>query len=87
MLRISVDGASVKGRQGAKVRILIPLALAKYASRFLPEGANAELSMQGIDLAQLLKDIGDDVPDGRILGIEADDESGGGKTTIVIEVV
>lgn len=87
MLRIVVDAPATGGSSGAKVRVNIPLALAKYAARFLPSDASAELSSQGIDLAQLLKDLGDEVPDGRLVDIEAEDEKGGGTTTVVIEVV
>jgi len=87
MLRIVVDAPATGGSSGAKVRVNIPLALAKYAARFLPSDASAELSSQGIDLAQLLKDLGDEVPDGRLVDIEAEDDKGGGTTTVVIEVV
>ncbi len=87
ILRISVDAPGNGEESGAKVRVNIPLALAKYASRFMPADASAELSTQGIDLAQLLKDLGDDVPDGRLVDVEADDASSGRKTTIIVEVV
>ena len=45
------------------------------------------LSDQGIDIAQLLQDLGDDVPDGRLVDIEAEEGDGDGKMAIVIEVV
>ncbi|HRN18729.1 MAG: hypothetical protein WC972_11580 [Trueperaceae bacterium] len=87
ILRISIDAPGNGEENAAKVRVNVPLALAKYASRFLPADASAELSMQGIDLAQLLKDLGDDVPDGRLVDVEADDGVGGRKTSIVVEIV
>lgn len=87
VLRIAVDAPPNGEGSGAKVRVNIPLALAKYAGRFLPADASAELSLQGIDLEQLLKDLGDDVPDGRLVDVEADDGVGGRKTSIVVEIV
>jgi len=87
ILRISIDAPGNGDENAAKVRVNVPLSLAKYANRFLPADASAELSMQGIDLAQLLKDLGDDVPDGRLVDVEADDGKGGRKTSIVVEIV
>ncbi len=87
VLRIAVDAPPNGDDSGAKVRVNIPLALAKYAGRFLPAEATTELSQKGIDLAQLLKDLSDDMPDGRLIDIEADDPANGGKTTVVVEVV
>lgn len=87
ILRISVDAPSASSGSGAKVRVNIPLALAKYAMRFIPRETTEELSDQGIDIAQLLQDLGDDVPDGRLVDIEAEEGDGDGKMAIVIEVV
>lgn len=84
LLRVLVDAPGDNGQQGVKVRLNIPLGLAKYAARFIPPDATAELSLQGIDLAKILADIGDDVPDGRLLDVEADGDDG--KVSVVVEV-
>lgn len=86
VLRIIVDAPATSSGSGAKVRVNIPLALAKYATRFLPAEASAELNLQGINLVELLDALGDDVPEGRLVDIEAESDDGPGKTTVVIEV-
>lgn len=85
MLRIVVDAPNA-GNKG-KVRVNVPLALAKFAARFIPRDATQELTEQGIDLAQLLQHLGDDLPEGRLVDIEADGESGDSKVSIIVEVV
>lgn len=65
----------------------VPLALAKYAMRFIPRDTTEELSDQGIDLAQLLQNLGDDLPQGRLVDIEAEDDSGDAKIAVIVEVV
>lgn len=89
MLRISID-AEKSGERGesAKVRVNVPLALARFASRFLPKDANAELQDQGVDLNQMIEALGDDLPDGKLVDIDvASDDASEGTTRIVIEVV
>lgn len=89
MLRISID-AQKAGESGesAKVRINLPMALARFASRFMPKEANAELQEQGVDLNQIIDALGDDLPDGKLVDIDASsDDPSEGTTRIVIEVV
>ena len=85
ILRILVDAPNTGN--GGKVRVNVPLALAKYAMRFIPRDTTDELSDQGIDLAQLLQDLGDDLPQGRLVDIEAEDDSGDAKIAVIVEVV
>lgn len=85
MLRILVDAPHTGN--GGKVRVNVPLALAKYAMRFIPRDTTEELSDQGIDLAQLLQNLGDDLPQGRLVDIEAEDDSGDAKIAVIVEVV
>ncbi len=87
--RVTVD-AFVKdgGDKKAKVRVNIPIGLARFASRFLPPEAKAELDDHGIDLAGLIDALGDDIPDGPLVDIDVDDgESGTKRAKIIIEVV
>ncbi len=87
--RVSIDAfGDASGKDRAKVRVNVPIGLAKFASRFLPPEAKRELESQGIDLSTLLEGLGDDVPDGPLVDIHVDDEaSGTAKARIVVEVV
>lgn len=87
MLRISVDATRPDGSKEATVRVNVPLGLAKFAGRFLPPEARRELEGQGIDLSSLLDSLNTDVPDGRLVDIDATDEEKGTTARIVIEVV
>ena len=87
LLRISVDATRPDGSKEATVRVNVPLGLAKFAGRFLPPEARKELEGQGIDLSTLLDSLNADVPDGRLVDIDATDEEKGTTAKIVIEVV
>lgn len=84
MLRITID-ASEAGEKDTRVRVNVPLGLARFASRFLPHDAREQLEEQGIDLAELLGQVGDDLPDGPLVDIDA--ASGTTDAKILIEVV
>lgn len=88
LLRILIDDSDLDSPGGAKVRVNVPIALARFATRFLPKEASSELQEQGIDLEEILASMGDDLPDGRLVDIEAaSDEPGKGRARIIIEVV
>lgn len=89
VLRISIDdGDDESGQAGTKVRVNVPIALARFATRFIPKDASSELHEQGIDLEEILASLGDDLPDGRLVDIDASsDDPSEGNTRIVIEVV
>lgn len=90
LLRISIDtqrdGAD---EPAAKLRVKVPLSLAKFAGRFLPAEVSQELAEQGIDLRTLLDGLGDEVREGPLLDVEvATDENKANSTVhIVIEVI
>jgi len=86
LLRITVD-AREGDRDPTKVHVNVPLKLARFASRFLPKEARAELEGQSIDLAELLSSLGDEVPDGPLVDIDASDADGTKTARILIEVV
>ena len=57
-LRISIDvPASAGDKTSAKIRVNVPLGLAKFATRFLPAEAKGELEAQGVDLNELIASI------------------------------
>ncbi len=93
MLRISIDAAGDESdRSRAKVRVNVPLGLAKFATRFLPQDAKDELESQGIDLSELITAISTETPEGRLVDIDVDDDEDGTgpgrkKAKIVVEVV
>ncbi len=86
LLRITVD-AREGDRDATKVHVNVPLKLARFASRFLPKEARAELEGQSIDLAELLSSLGDEVPDGPLVDIDASEADGTKTARILIEVV
>ncbi len=93
LLRISIDAAGDEGdRSRAKVRVNVPLGLAKFATRFLPQDAKDELANQGIDLSELITAISTETPEGKLVDIDVDDDEDGTgpgrkKAKIVVEVV
>lgn len=87
MLRISIDADSDESSERAKIRVNVPLALARFAMKFMPEEARVQLDDQGIDLAELLDSLGDELPEGRLVDIDASDHRGGKGTKIIVEVV
>lgn len=86
LLRISIDAHEDHAQKPTKVRINVPLGLARFAGRFLPQEARAELEGQHIDINALIEALDDELPDGPLVDIDADE--GDGKTVrILIEVV
>lgn len=87
LLRISIDAAEEAGGERAKIRVNVPLGLAKFASRFIPAEARRELDGQGIDLNELIDAITTETPEGPLVDIDVDDEHGEKRAKIIIEVV
>lgn len=88
MLRISIDAGGDDGeRKNAKIRVNVPLGLAKFATRFLPLEAKDELADQGIDLEELIAALSSETPEGRLVDIDVDDDGDGKRAKIVVEVV
>jgi hypothetical protein len=93
MLRITIDAAGMDGngterdKKNAKIRVNVPLGLAKFATRFLPVEARGELEAQGIDLNELIAALSSETPEGRLVDIDVDDDGDGKRAKIVVEVV
>jgi len=86
-VRIRIDSIKGDGGKDSKVNVNVPIALAKFALRFVPAEAKAEMSAQGIDIAQLLDGFDSEFSEGKILDLHADQEDGTGSTHITIEVI
>ena len=87
LLRISIDANDDGDGERAKIRVNVPLGLAKFAGRFLPAEARTELEAQGIDLSELISALSTETPEGKLVDIDVDDDGGGKKAKIVVEVV
>lgn len=87
MLRISIDADGEESSDRAKIRVNVPVALARFAMKFMPEEARVKLEDQGIDLAELLESLGDELPEGRLVDIDASGQKGGKAAKIIVEVV
>ena len=87
LLRISIDANDDGDGERAKIRVNVPLGLAKFAGRFLPAEARTELEAQGIDLSELISALSTETPEGKLVDIDVDDDKGGKKAKIVVEVV
>jgi len=69
LLHISMDAG-----EETKIRVNVPLSLAKFATQFIPKDARSELDEQGINLSELLNALGDDLPEGRLVDFVANGE-------------
>jgi len=87
LLRIQVDEVRTDGGKPQKVRVNVPLALAKFAMRFVPVQAQHELASQGIEINEIFNALSEDMPDGKLIDVEADRGDGTGHTHITIEVI
>jgi hypothetical protein len=89
LLRISIDAPDESGQgETTKVRVNVPIALARFATRLLPQEASSELKEQGIDLNEILSSLDEDLPDGNLIDIDAgSSDSAKGTTRIRIDVV
>ncbi len=80
MVRIEIDATGE-----AKVRVNIPAPLAKFAMGFIPKETREELAAQGIDLSDIFDVLKGELPEGRLVEIEAQED--GKPARIIIEVV
>ncbi len=67
-----------------KVKVHIPLALARFAARFLPKEARSALGAADVSLDELLAELTPEA-EGKLLEVDVDED--GEKTRILIEVV
>jgi hypothetical protein len=86
-LRITIDaGGEGQGSRG-RVAVTVPLALAKFAGKLIPEEVRARLEDEGIELAELLQALDQEMPEGRLVDIDTAPEGNEGRRArIIVEV-
>ena len=77
LLRIRIDDPDA-----GQVRVNLPLALARFALKFIPKEQQQQIAEAGFDLDELLASLQSDTPEGRLVEIE---DPRGAK--VLIEVV
>ena len=77
LLRIRIDDPDA-----GQVRVNLPLALARFALKFIPKEQQRQIAEAGFDLDELLASLQSDTPEGRLVEIE---DPRGAK--VLIEVV
>ena len=65
-----------------EVKVNLPLALARFALKFIPEEQRAQIAEAGFDLDELLASLKSETPEGRLVELEQGDG-----TRVLIEVV
>lgn len=87
-LRIVIDAGGEEGGSRGKVTVTVPLALAKFAGKLIPEDVRDRLEDEGIELAELLQALDPELPEGRLVDIDSTPEGDQGRRAkIVVEVV
>ena len=85
-LRIVIDsGDGEQGNRG-RVAVTVPVALAKFAGKLIPEEIRTRLESEGIELADLLEALDQDLPEGRLIDIDTNTAEGGQRARIIVEV-
>ncbi|WP_293177698.1 hypothetical protein [Oceanithermus sp.] len=77
LLRIHIDDPD-----SGQVRVNLPLALARFALKFIPKEQQRQISEAGFDLDELLTSLQSDTPEGKL--VEIQDARG---AQVLIEVV
>ncbi len=72
----------VSDNEGSKVRLNLPVALARFAFKFIPEEQRRQIAEAGFDLDELLASLSSEVPEGKLVEVE-----GPAGENVLIEVV
>lgn len=67
---------------GTVVKVNLPLALARFALKFIPKEQQQQINEAGFDIDELLASLRSDMPEGKL--VEINDADG---TEVLIEVV
>lgn len=67
----------VKVSEGGKekVNVNIPLSLARFALKFIPDSARREMLAKGIDIENLVNSITDELTMGKLVSVEEEGQS------------
>ena len=87
VLHIVIDADKGSNQKGVNVDIDIPIGLAKFVSKFVPQQAKDQLDSRGIDLSGMLDAINNDAPPGKLIDIDTSDDDGKARTKIMVEVL
>ena len=85
-LRIVIDSGDAEQGNSGRVAVTVPVALAKFAGKLIPEEVRLKLENEGIELATLLEALDQDLPEGRLVDIETNAAEGGQHARIIVEV-
>jgi len=85
-IRIRVDAQEEDGSRKAKVDVNVPLGLAKFASKFLPDDAKVHLEKRGVNLKELFEAVDGDFPEGQVIHIDGSQDGSNHNSKITIEV-
>ncbi len=69
-------------KDDTEIKVNLPLALARFALKFIPEEQRAQITEAGFDLDELLASLKAETPEGRLVELEQGDG-----TRVLIEVV
>lgn len=85
-LRITIDSGDEEQGNRGRVAVTVPVALAKFASKLIPEEVRVKLENEGIELTDLLEALDQDLPEGRLVDIDTNSGEGGQRARIIVEV-
>lgn len=85
-LRIVIDSGDEEQGNRGRVAVTVPVALAKFAGKLIPEEVRIRLENEGIELADLLEALDQDLPEGRLVDIDTNAAEGGQRARIIVEV-
>ena len=85
-LRIVIDSGDEEQGDRGRVAVTVPVALAKFAGKLIPEEVRTRLEDEGIELADLLAALDQDLPEGRLVDIDTSAGGTGQRARIIVEV-
>lgn len=85
-LRIVIDSGDEENGRGGRTAVTVPLALAKFAGKLIPEEVRVRLDSEGIQLTDLLEALDEELPEGRLVDIDTGPVEGGQRSRIIVEV-
>lgn len=85
-LRIVIDSGDEEQGNRGRVAVTIPVTLAKFASKLIPQEVRVRLEDEGIELNELLQALDQDLPEGRLVDIDTSASDEGRRARIIVEV-
>lgn len=85
-LRITIESGGDEQGKRERVVVTVPLALAKFAGKLIPQEVRVQLDAEGIEIAELLEALDQDLPEGRLVDIDTNGGDGGKRERIIVEV-